>query len=215
MSLTKRIIDLAKSNLNAILERAAETADPRRKLASIPDAELEAELARRRAARVAEEKVAAARARVDAGSSSQVKMPADRAERERQAKEREARVRAAREAREKASRENAERAWRAQRPPSSGGGPGAGPRPGAGARRPFTRAPDPDLKRYYDRLELPYGADFEAVKGSYRKLMRRYHPDLHGNKSAEKQRAATEVAQALTQAYNELEKHLMGGPNRR
>jgi hypothetical protein len=130
-------------------------------------------------------------------------------------------VRAAREAREKASRENAERAWRAQRPSGagaragSGTGTGAGTGTGGAGRRPFGRSQDPDLKRYYDRLELPYGADFEAVKGSYRKLMRRYHPDLHGNKSAEKQRAATEVAQALTQAYNELEKHLMGGPNRR
>jgi hypothetical protein len=37
--------------------------------------------------------------------------------------------------------------------------------------------------------------------------MRRYHPDLH-NHSPEKLKAATEVATALTQAYNELEKVL-------
>ena len=219
MSITKRIIDLAKANLNQLLERAADTADPRRKLASIPDAELEAELARRKAARLGEDKVTAARARVDAGGSTGAapKMPADRAERERVAKEREARVRAACEAREKASRENAERAWKAQRPSGSAGPrpSGAGTGGAAGAKRPFGRGQDPDAKRYYDRLELPYDSDFEAVKAAYRKLMRRYHPDLHGNKSPDKQRAATEVAQALTQAYNELEKRLVGGPNRR
>jgi len=52
------------------------------------------------------------------------------------------------------------------------------------------------------------------VKLAYRKLMRKYHPDLHGHKSPEKLRAATEVSQALTQAYNELEKVLVGGPNK-
>jgi hypothetical protein len=167
MSITKRIIDLAKANLNQLLERAADTADPRRKLASIPDAELEAELARRKAARLGEDKVTAARARVDAGGSTGAapKMPADRAERERVAKEREARVRAAREAREKASRENAERAWKAQRPSGSARpDPRERARRRGGAKRPFGRGQDPDAKRYYDRLELPYDSDFEAVK---------------------------------------------------
>lgn len=209
MSTVKKIIDLAKSNLNALLERASEVADPRRRLASIPDADLEAELARRKAARITEEKVADAKARVEGRSAGP---PPDREAREKAAREREARVKAAREAREKAA--NAARASAGAR---------TGPRPGAGSapppRRPSSsatpRGRDPDLARYYERLEVPYGSDYEAVKTSYRKLMRRYHPDLHGNKSPEKQRAATEVAQALTQAYNELEKVLMGGPNRR
>jgi hypothetical protein len=231
MSITRRIIDLAKANLNAILEKAAETADPRRRLATIPDAELEAELARRRAARLAEQRVVDAKARVDAKGSAEdggargasagagAKMPADRAARERAAREREARVRAAREARERAERERTQRA-QSHAGPRPGSGARAGTGPGTGSapppRRPgAARGRDPDLARYYERLELPYGSDFEAVKAAYRKLMRRYHPDLHGGKSPEKLRAATEVAQALTQAYNELEKVLLGGPNRR
>jgi DnaJ-class molecular chaperone len=54
---------------------------------------------------------------------------------------------------------------------------------------------------------VPYGADWETVKSAYRKLMRKYHPDLH-HKTPEKQKAATEVSTALTVAYNELEQAL-------
>jgi curved DNA-binding protein CbpA len=70
---------------------------------------------------------------------------------------------------------------------------------------------DPELKKYYERLELQPGASFEEIKSAYRRLMRRYHPDLHVNKSPEKQRAAHDVSAALTQAYNELEKVLGAG----
>jgi DnaJ like chaperone protein len=133
----------------------------------------------------------------------------DRAERERLAKEREARVRAERAKREQAAKEASARraassssAGSRARPPSSSSGGGV------------PRGRDPVLVRYYERLEVIYGSDFETVKVAYRRLMRKYHPDMHANKSPEARRAATEVAQALTQAYNELEKVLLGGPNR-
>ncbi len=45
------------------------------------------------------------------------------------------------------------------------------------------------------------------MKKSYRRLMRKYHPDLHGG-APEKSRAATDLTQRLTQAYKTLEKHL-------
>jgi hypothetical protein len=215
VSSIKRIIDLAKSNLNSLLERAAETADPRRRLASIPDAELEAELSRRRTARQADAKLDEAKARLDGGA----RPPADRAEREKTAREREERVRAARAGRDQAARqaEEARRNEEARRAAASarasaGARAGARPSSGGGAS---TRGKDPLVVRYYERLEIPYGSDWETVKTSYRKLMRKYHPDLHGHKSPEKLKAATEVSQALTQAYNELEKVLVGGPNRK
>lgn len=224
MSLTRRIIDLAKTNLNALLEKAAAETDPRRRLAELSDAELEEELARRRAARVAEERVTAARAKVDgtaagagAGTATGTGTrtgggtgAGDRAERERQAKEREARVRAAREARDREAREREARARQQQAGPRPGAG--AGPRPSSGGGT--QRGRDPQVAAYYARLELPYGASWEEVKAAYRRMMRKYHPDLHG-KSPEKLKAATEVSQALTQAYNELEKALLGGPNKR
>lgn len=65
MSITKRIIDMARSNLNTLLERAADSVDPRRRLANIPDEELEAELKRRRSARESEKRLHDAKAKVD------------------------------------------------------------------------------------------------------------------------------------------------------
>ena len=193
MSIARRLIDLAKSNLNLLLEKAAATTDPRRKLAEIPDEDLEAEVARRRAAREVENKVREARAHVDG----------TRADREKEARERADRVRAQRAQRAESQKEKAR----------ASAGAGAGPRPGAG--RPGGGAPPPraknvDLARFYERLEIPYGSEFDTVKSSYRRLMRKYHPDLHSG-SPEKLKAATEVSMALTEAYNELEKALKGG----
>jgi DnaJ-domain-containing protein 1 len=127
-------------------------------------------------------------------------VPKDRSDRERMARERETKVRSAREARErqeKTAREAQERA-RAQQQ-ASRPRPAAGPSPGA--------RKDPVLAKHYEVLEVAYGADWETVKSSYRRLMRKYHPDLH-HKSPEKQKAANEVSSALSVAYNELERVL-------
>ena len=64
-------------------------------------------------------------------------------------------------------------------------------------------AQDPTLARYYANLELPYGADVEAVRESRRRLLKRYHPDLHSTDPARK-RTATTVAQGLNRAHDEL-----------
>lgn len=63
-------------------------------------------------------------------------------------------------------------------------------------------------------LDLPYGSDFDQVKAAYRKLMRKYHPDLH-TQSPQKAKAATELSMQVTQAYNELEIHLGAGNNKK
>ena len=72
---------------------------------------------------------------------------------------------------------------------------------------PRTAAGDDAIRKAYAALEVPPGSDFETVRKSYRNLMRKYHPDLHGG-TTEKQRAATDLTQRLTQAYKTLEKHL-------
>lgn len=73
-----------------------------------------------------------------------------------------------------------------------------------------TRAPTEDtrLKRYYARLELPYGAPLTDVKQAYRTLIKRYHPDRF--QTPEQREAATELVQALNEAYQELLRHLEG-----
>jgi len=164
MSIGKRLIDLARAELNSLLDKAARTddEDDRRSglsgdVGSMSDEELEAEIERRRQAR---EEVEHATSR----SSRPTPRPS--------------------------------------RPTASG--------------RPFreeyapprrTAAGDEAIRRAYAALEVPAGSDFEAVKRSYRRLMRKYHPDLNAG-SPERQKAATDLAQRLTEAYKTLEKHL-------
>jgi DnaJ-domain-containing protein 1 len=172
MSIGKRLFNMARAELNSLLDRAAEAertpdqqVDPdedlyrRFSLDEISDAELEAEIERRYRARQA-----AAR-----GASARPQSPPPRAER-------------------------------------STADQGEGAR-GPGSSRARTTPADEELRRAYAALEVPFGSDFATVRKSYRTLMRKYHPDRHTG-SPEKQKAATELAQKLTQAYELLEKKL-------
>jgi DnaJ-domain-containing protein 1 len=153
MSLGRRLIDLAKANLNALLDKAGgETA-----VDQLSDEELQAELERRKARRL------------------------------RESEELEARKNAERAARERG-------AQRKRMPPP----------------RRVSASEEKRLRDLYAQLEVPYGAPFEDVKKSFRRLMRKYHPDLHVA-DAKKHATATQLTMALTQAYGELEKHLTGG----
>jgi DnaJ-domain-containing protein 1 len=168
MSIGKRLFNMARSELNSLLDRAAEVErhtsvgrDPdedlyrRFSLDELSDEELEAEIERRyRARQAARDEAKGATPGVGSGARSAPRAGSTRA---------------------------------------SGGGP---------ARKP---APPDELRRAYAALEVPYGADFATVRKSYRQLMRKYHPDRHAG-SADKQKAATELAQKLTHAYELVEK---------
>lgn len=78
-------------------------------------------------------------------------------------------------------------------------------RSSAGADR--TTGEPPHIRKYYANLELPIGAPLSEVKASYRRLMRRYHPDLHRD-SAEQTQLATRLAQELRVAYDGLVAYL-------
>ena len=165
MSIGRRLIDLARAELNSLLEKAAQSDEEedrygdgaRRTAASDPgsmsDRELEEEMERRRQARAEAE--AAARGGRRASSA----------------------------------------------PPRSS----SSARSSSPPRR--TAAGDEAIRKAYAALEIPAGSDFETVRRSYRTLMRKYHPDLHTG-APEKQRAATDLAQRLTEAYKTLEKQL-------
>ncbi len=63
-------------------------------------------------------------------------------------------------------------------------------------------------KKYYDVLELPYGSDFQEIKKAYRKLLKKYHPDLfQGN--TEKQKKAQKVTEEINEAYTYFERKLL------
>ena len=166
MSISKRLIDLARSELNSLLERAGREED-----------EDDREHAR-------------SSGRGGGGASGDVSQMSD----EELMAEIERRRRA---------REEVDEALHGKRrpPPPRSAPPPRSPPP------PRTAAGDDAIRKAYAALEVPAGSDFETVKKSYRRLMRKYHPDLHIG-APEKARAATDLTQRLTQAYKTLEKHL-------
>jgi len=194
----------ARSGIEELLGRLSSGTE---ELAHVQAEELAAELEARKAAGAREPKKNPRAMHADGSEAS-------RAKRSKAAEVREGRVRAERERHEKAERAAQEAAFRRAQEQAarqadaeyerfrSAAGAGPGPRP---RHSPFGQ--DPKLAKHYQTLHLPYGADFAEVKAAYRKLMRKYHPDLH-NQSAKKQKAATELSVQVTQAYNELDKHL-------
>lgn len=71
------------------------------------------------------------------------------------------------------------------------------------ATRSSTAAPD-DLAAAYAALKLEPGADFAAVRKSYRALMRKYHPDKHAG-NPKKLAAANQLSRKVNDAYKTLE----------
>ena len=227
MSISKRLYELARANLNALLDKASERNDPGHRLGQFSDTELTAELERRRLELKRRDHVRGAKdsfADAEAAASAADPATGDRAERERLARERAERVKSAQQARAREQQEQAAQS-RAKASGSSreraGGGRASGSQRASGGasaawggwRGRGHRAKDGALAKHYAVLEVPVGSDFATIKAAYRKLMRKYHPDLHRN-DPQKLQAASEVTVALTTAYNELEKALMGGPNR-
>jgi DnaJ-domain-containing protein 1 len=76
---------------------------------------------------------------------------------------------------------------------------------GSTGQAPSTTSGDKTIREYYANLEVEYGADMETVKQSYRRLMRRYHPDRYANDS-DMEELATELSQELTQAYHAVKR---------
>jgi DnaJ-domain-containing protein 1 len=68
------------------------------------------------------------------------------------------------------------------------------------------KTPDP-FAQYYANLEIPPGSDREAVKFAWKKLLKKYHPDLH-DADPEKRKVAGELTRRLTESYRLLDKEL-------
>jgi hypothetical protein len=228
VSVTRKIVEGARSGLNSLLDKVLADDTP---LSGVERDELDAELARRTEARRRE----GGAPRPEDNPRARWAGAGEEAARQRRkaAETREQRIRAGQAARRRADEAAREQAWQkvqadAQRKAaaegartggasSAGRSAGAGPRAGGAsghARRPMGFGRNDKLAKYYKVLDLPYGADFDQVKASYRKLMRKYHPDLH-TQTPHKAKAATELTMQVTEAYNELEKHLLGEPNKK
>jgi hypothetical protein len=62
---------------------------------------------------------------------------------------------------------------------------------------------DESLRQDYEVLEVPFGADIETVRKSYKALILRYHPDKHAG-DAEKQRIALEITKKINESFERI-----------
>lgn len=102
-------------------------------------------------------------------------------------------------------RRRAERTTRGDSSAGTGGSRRADGGPGSSASSPASGA-DAELRGYYANLEVPYGADLATVEAAWKRLQRKYHPDLHGKDPA-RQKTATEIVKGLNRAYEAIKKH--------
>ncbi len=65
----------------------------------------------------------------------------------------------------------------------------------------------PEIRDDYAALELPLGADRDAVKDAYRDMMLRYHPDRHTSEP-DKAELANELTVRIRQSYERLDAYL-------
>ncbi len=61
------------------------------------------------------------------------------------------------------------------------------------------------LAQYYANLELAPGASPQEIKNAWRRLLKKYHPDLH-SQDEERKRIAEELTRGLNEAYHILKK---------
>ena len=146
---------LAKANLNALLDKANGDVG----LDGLTDDELEAELRRWRERRQREQD--------------------ERRAAERAAEAARTRTAEAAKARNEARAAEAAKAGAAQARRTTTTPPPRREESGACRHRPGGSIGDKRLRELYAQLEVPYGAAFEDVKKNFRRLMRKYHPDLH------------------------------------
>lgn len=71
----------------------------------------------------------------------------------------------------------------------------------------YAQPEDPAVQKereYYANLEVAYGANFDDIKASYKRLLKKYHPDkFYGDEK--KLQIAQDVVKKLNVAYNYFE----------
>lgn len=60
-------------------------------------------------------------------------------------------------------------------------------------------------KEYYEILEVEYGESFNKIKSSYKKLLKKYHPDFFRN-DKEKYEKAVKISKKINEAYSYFER---------
>jgi DnaJ-domain-containing protein 1 len=213
VSITRRILDSAQSGLSKLTSLVIVDDDP---LSHVESAALQAELSARKAGR------SATKQPLDNPLAKlALANPGARAQRDKASRERAGRVHRERDERETKQRAAADDAFRRMKdqaasgggswtPPSSTtgrpGGSGSSNTSSGSARSPRPGSNEAQLAEWYRVLDVQPNADMALIKSSYRKLMRKYHPDMHAGNPG-KQKAATELSMRVTSAYNGLVAH--------
>jgi DnaJ-domain-containing protein 1 len=200
VSITKRILESAQSGLSKLTSLVIVDDEP---LSHVESAALQSELAARKAARDKSTR--------KPGESPLAKLagadPAARAQRDRAARDRASRVHRERDEREARQRAAADDAFRRMKEQAARGGPMPGASSSSSSsssgRPPRPGSSEAQLAEWYRILDLKPGADLAEIKGAYRQLMRKYHPDRHVGNPA-KLKAANELTMRVNTAYNGL-----------
>ena len=201
MSITRRILDGAKDGWGKLTSLVIVDDEP---LSHVDARALATELAARQAGRARGGSTPGVAARIATST------PEARAERTRLATARASKVHGERDrkaATAQASTDDAFARMKAQAGRPDGGGSGS-PGSSAGAARPRPRpGVSTQVADWYKTLDVEPGTDMAQIKASYRKLMRKFHPDMHAG-DPKKLKAATELSMRVTTAYNGLVGHL-------
>ena len=72
------------------------------------------------------------------------------------------------------------------------------------------RHPPESLRRHFETLGVPFGADYAAVKKAYRDQLRLYHPDMHAGDPV-KQQEATHITQKIIIAFRHIRSYYETG----
>jgi DnaJ-domain-containing protein 1 len=212
VSITRRILESAQSGLNRLTSLVIVDDDP---LSYVESAALQTELTARKAAR----EKAVRKPQDNPLAKLAMPNPAARAQRDKASRERGARVHKERDDREAKQRAAADEAFRKMKEQAARGGPMPGSwsstsssstgstSSSSGPRPPRPGSQDALVAEWYRQLDVQPGDDMATIKSSYRKLMRKYHPDMHAG-NPQRQKAATELSMRVTAAYNGLVAHL-------
>ena len=65
------------------------------------------------------------------------------------------------------------------------------------------------INEYYSILEAKPSDSMDTIKKKYKKLAKKYHPDLHGTKGEKQQSENEKKFKKINEAYNEIKKRKM------
>ena len=203
MSITRRILDGAQSGFSKLTSLVIVDDEP---LSHVESEALKKELAARRAAKAASPRAPGA----NPVAAMAMATPAARAQREQLAAERRRRLgqqRDDRVARAKAAGDEAYRRLKEQAARGGATSSSSTSSSSSSGRRPGKSGGGTQVAEWSKTLDVRPGAELAEIKSAYRKLMRKYHPDMHaGNPS--KLKAATELSVRVSAAYEGLIAHL-------